>query len=96
MPPPEGPQWEFFHKGPLKNKSQHEAYCLGCIRHHRQVQNPPNDTDAALKARLEALPYNDAGFAQARAAMGGHVRGEKSAMIAHIIGSNPGAFIKVY
>ncbi|KAJ7028223.1 ribonuclease H-like domain-containing protein [Mycena alexandri] len=89
MPPPEGPQWEFFHKGPLKNKSQHEAYCLGCIRHHRQVQNPPNDTDAALKARLEALPYNDAGFAQARAAMGGHVRGEKSAMIAHIIGSNP-------
>ncbi|KAJ7022150.1 hypothetical protein C8F04DRAFT_1138886 [Mycena alexandri] len=53
MPPKLGPCWEFFFPGPKENKAHYRAYCLGCIRHHRQGLDPPNDTDIALKGRLE-------------------------------------------
>ncbi|KAJ7437344.1 ribonuclease H-like domain-containing protein, partial [Mycena latifolia] len=79
MPPAKGPIWEFFFTGPKQNSAQYKAYCLGCIRHHRQVQNPPNDSDAALAARLV--------WAIKSAGRTACVRGEKSAMIAHLIGT---------
>ncbi|KAJ7931944.1 hypothetical protein B0H13DRAFT_1857362 [Mycena leptocephala] len=86
MPPGKGPIWEFFFFPGIKQNSSHnQAHCLGCIRHFRQglgAQDPPNDTDANLKLRLQ---WDEQIFVQARAAAG-HVLGEKSAMIAHLIG----------
>ncbi|KAJ6587341.1 hypothetical protein B0H10DRAFT_2094028 [Mycena sp. CBHHK59/15] len=38
MPPPKGLSGSFFFQGPRQNSAHHEAYCLGCIRHYRQVQ----------------------------------------------------------
>ncbi|KAJ7255617.1 hypothetical protein C8J57DRAFT_1236060 [Mycena rebaudengoi] len=90
MPPKEGALWEFFFKGPKQNASMNEAYCLGCIRHYRRVEDPPNDTDLALKDRLK---WEEAAFTAAREEAG-HVCGEKSAMIAHLIGRKPSAQIK--
>ncbi|KAJ7699303.1 hypothetical protein B0H17DRAFT_1049402 [Mycena rosella] len=93
MPPTKGPLWEFFLPGAKQNSSQYVAHCLGCIRHHRQVQNPPDNSDLALKARLvwgEATLEH----AIASASDGGHVRGEKTAMIAHLIGTGPSQQVK--
>ncbi|KAJ7209107.1 hypothetical protein C8J57DRAFT_1257674 [Mycena rebaudengoi] len=44
---------EALFKGPKQNASINEAYCLGCIRHHRCVEDPPNNTDLVLKDRLK-------------------------------------------
>ncbi|KAJ7903186.1 ribonuclease H-like domain-containing protein [Mycena leptocephala] len=88
MPPGKGPIWEFFFPGVKQNSSHHQAHCLGCIRHFRQglgAQDPPNETDANLKARLL---WDEHIFVQARATAG-HVLGEKNAMIAHLIGHAP-------
>ncbi|KAJ7688758.1 hypothetical protein B0H17DRAFT_1202826 [Mycena rosella] len=52
MPPAKSPLWEFFLPGAKQNSSQYVAHCLGCIRHYQQVQNPLDDSDLALKARL--------------------------------------------
>ncbi|KAJ6543742.1 hypothetical protein DFH09DRAFT_1088606 [Mycena vulgaris] len=87
MPPPKGPIWDFFFPGVKQNSAHSEAYCLGCIRHFRQVQgiqDPPNDTDSGL-GRLQ---WEEDSFAQARVSAG-HVRGVKESMIAHLIGSRP-------
>ncbi|KAJ7213334.1 hypothetical protein C8J57DRAFT_1256006 [Mycena rebaudengoi] len=85
MPPKEGALWEFFFKGPKQNVSINEAYCLGCIRPHQCVKDPPNDTDLVLK---DTLKWEEATFTAAHEESG-HVRGEKSAMIAHLIGRKP-------
>ncbi|KAJ6564027.1 hypothetical protein B0H19DRAFT_1233169 [Mycena capillaripes] len=85
MPPKLGPCWEFFYQGPKQNQHHHRAYCSGCIRHHRQVVDPPNNTDSALKERLQ---WDETAFTQARATAG-HVLGVKDSMIAHLIGQHP-------
>ncbi|KAJ7234711.1 hypothetical protein C8J57DRAFT_1249061 [Mycena rebaudengoi] len=85
MPPKEGALWEFFFKGPKQNASINEAYSLGCIRHHQCVKDPPNNTDLVLKDRLK---WEEAAFTAAHEESG-YVRGEKSAMIAHLIGRKP-------
>ncbi|KAJ7194288.1 ribonuclease H-like domain-containing protein [Mycena pura] len=64
MPPKLGPCWEFFYPGPKQNQHHRTAYCLGCIRRHRQGLDPPNDTDIALKQRLQ---WDEAAFTQDRA-----------------------------
>ncbi|KAJ7113553.1 ribonuclease H-like domain-containing protein [Mycena epipterygia] len=81
MSPPLGPIWDFFLPGPSRNTSHNDAYCLGCIRHHRQVPNPPNDTDTAFKKQLT--------WAIASAGKTACVNGVKSSMIAHLIGAKP-------
>ncbi|KAJ7256027.1 hypothetical protein C8J57DRAFT_1235922 [Mycena rebaudengoi] len=63
MPPKEGALWKFFFKGPKQNASINEAYCLGCIRHHRCVEDPPNNTDLVLKDRLK---WEEAAFTAAK------------------------------
>ncbi|KAJ6481303.1 ribonuclease H-like domain-containing protein [Mycena vitilis] len=82
--PPKGPLWDFFYPGEKQNTAHYRAICLGCIRHHRQAQNPPNDTDAALKARLV---WGEATFTAARAVVGS-VSGVKSSMLAHLVGAS--------
>ncbi|KAJ7256029.1 hypothetical protein C8J57DRAFT_1235924 [Mycena rebaudengoi] len=47
-------------------------YCLGCIRHHRCVEDPPNNTDLVLKDRLK---WEEAAFTAAHEESG-YVRGE--------------------
>ncbi|KAJ7021258.1 hypothetical protein C8F04DRAFT_1195660 [Mycena alexandri] len=56
MPPPEGPQWEFFHKGPLKNKSQHEAYCLGYTDDDTSALGNSGATGRKAKAPPKLFP----------------------------------------
>ncbi|KAJ7275752.1 hypothetical protein C8J57DRAFT_1223905 [Mycena rebaudengoi] len=85
MPPKEGALWEFFFKGPKQNTSINEAYCLGCIHHHRCVEDPPNNTDLVLKDRLK---WEEAAFTAAHEESGQFCR-EKSAMITHLIGRQP-------
>ncbi|KAJ7245930.1 hypothetical protein B0H12DRAFT_1073385 [Mycena haematopus] len=88
MPPPKGPIWNWFFEGNKQNTTHFQAHCLGCLRNARQadgIQDPPNDTDAALKGRLLQLDFGAPAFVQIRA-NAGHVLGEKSAMIAHLIG----------
>ncbi|KAJ7919989.1 hypothetical protein B0H13DRAFT_1868033 [Mycena leptocephala] len=65
-----------------KNSSHNQAFCLGCIRHFRQVhgfQDPPNETDVTLLARMK---NDNAVFTQATQ----HVRGVKKSMLGHLIG----------
>ncbi|KAJ7240030.1 hypothetical protein C8J57DRAFT_1245537 [Mycena rebaudengoi] len=75
-----GSSLEVLFKGPKQNASINEAYCLGCIRHHRCVKDPPNNTDLVLKDRLK---WEEAAFTAAHEESG-YVRGEKSAIIAHL------------
>ncbi|KAJ7237891.1 ribonuclease H-like domain-containing protein [Mycena haematopus] len=88
MPAPLGPVWEFFYPGGKQNSSHNAAYCLGCIRHARQVhgfQDPPNETDTTL---LERIRTDTAAFSQALDSTD-HVRGVKKSMLAHLIGRDP-------
>jgi hypothetical protein len=55
MGAPQGPIWDFFYPGAKQNTSHYQAFCLGCIRHFRQIQgfqDPPNETDLTLLARI--------------------------------------------
>ncbi|KAF7368096.1 DUF659 domain-containing protein [Mycena sanguinolenta] len=85
MPAPLGPIWEFFYQGEKQNSAHSQAYCLGCIRHFRRVngfQDPPNETDSTLLARIQDDTEQ---FSQALQSVD-HVRGVKKSMLAHLIG----------
>ncbi|KAJ7788224.1 hypothetical protein B0H14DRAFT_264813 [Mycena olivaceomarginata] len=86
MPPKKGPLWQFFHQGGTQNTSHYKAYCLGCIEAHHQTDGNDSDAidvDADATSSLRD-PSEQQWFKDAVAAIT-HVRGVKSAMLAHLI-----------
>ncbi|KAJ6569136.1 ribonuclease H-like domain-containing protein [Mycena capillaripes] len=93
MPPKPSDIWDHFYKGEKQNSSQHKAYCYGCIYTHRPAHGSANnvmDVDSEgpgepiMSEKLKTEPWFSDAVAQTK-----HVRGDKLAMIAHLIGNNP-------
>ncbi|KAE9402348.1 hypothetical protein BT96DRAFT_991320 [Gymnopus androsaceus JB14] len=82
MPPKKGPLWEFFHQGEKKNSSHYHAFCLACLKQH-QPEGLPIELDEN-GAEISQITY--AWFKGACENVPS-INGEKSAMIAHLIGS---------
>ncbi|KAJ6564768.1 hypothetical protein B0H19DRAFT_942310 [Mycena capillaripes] len=90
MPPKKSDIWAFFHQGEKQNSSHFKAYCLGCINIHRPPAGSANnvmdvDADGNGEDFSEPLLATQAWFDDA-VGQTAHVRGEKTAMIAHVLG----------
>ncbi|KAF8209248.1 ribonuclease H-like domain-containing protein [Mycena galopus ATCC 62051] len=87
MPGQKGPLWKFFHQGAPQNKSHFKAYCLGCIESHRPAaagNSDVIDVDAD-DAPSSLIDQADQEWFKNAVAVVPHVRGEKSAMLAHLM-----------
>ncbi|KAK6980553.1 DUF659 domain-containing protein [Favolaschia claudopus] len=86
MPAPKGKLWDFFPRGDKQNASHHKAYCLGCINIHRPTAAEPIDVDDNEEENEEENTLGGAWFEFALTQVK-PVLGEKSAMMAHLIGA---------
>ncbi|KAL0566357.1 hypothetical protein V5O48_015656 [Marasmius crinis-equi] len=75
-----GELWPFFYKGRKSNSSHHRAHCLACVK-----SKAPAHIQAQQSIEGIAALDGESWFEEALEAAGS-VNGEKSSMIAHILG----------
>ncbi|KAJ7284775.1 ribonuclease H-like domain-containing protein [Mycena rebaudengoi] len=74
--------WDFFHKGDMKNSTQHHTYCMGCVAHYEQPVPEGGSEASKLMAKKAA-------HAAARL-LATSVTGVKQSWIAHLLGGGGG------
>jgi hypothetical protein len=99
MPPKKVLLWKHFHKGEKQNTSHFKAYyCLGCINHNRPAFITSKITDGTKYEKETwfkegtGIPNKQTGILIVNwvvCAAVGHIHGEKSVMVAHLIGTKP-------
>lgn len=93
-----GELWDYFYRGEKQNKSHYKAYCYGCIKHHAPdyIKHQSNLDLTTLNGEnwfpqgLHILTINEMSYQYSNKTIAcqtaGSVLGEKTAMIAHILG----------
>ena len=93
-----GPLWAFFYAGDKQNSSQRKAHCKGCVKNYEDGHPISATGDLAIDHRTKTQLYQEGmpllqwfvnirGLRNIAATNEFSVRGERSAMIAHILGN---------